>query len=162
MLQAAWRWPWWLIKIHSNKTCSPRVNATSWTMDKTIRYLSGKVFNCHQPGKMRPIYWSTWRNVFWFQLVLDSLCPRGWTLESMNASLKDEFINARKKRSLQSCHSKWSCDCATPPTGQDANAEERKEALNAANKFIKDKNYPPKTQVMWSHSGDLLSKLYSF
>ncbi|XP_037626684.1 scinderin like a [Sebastes umbrosus] len=31
--------------------------------------------------------------------------------------------------------------------GQDANADERKAALNAAEKFIKDKNYPRKTQV---------------
>lgn len=57
---------------------------------------------------------------------------------------------------------KWTCDCAISQTGQDANAEERKEAFNAANKFIEDKNYPTKTQVMWSHSGDLLSELYSF
>lgn len=55
---------------------------------------------------------------------------------------------------------KWTC--ATPQTGQDASAEERKEAFNAANKFIEDKNYPAKTQVTWSLSGDLLSELYSF
>lgn len=32
--------------------------------------------------------------------------------------------------------------------GQAANAEERKAALSAANKFIKEKNYPQNTQVM--------------
>lgn len=45
MLLAPWRQPWWLIRIHSNKTCSPRANATSWTMEETIGYLSGKVLD---------------------------------------------------------------------------------------------------------------------
>lgn len=43
MLLAPWRLLWWLIKTHSNKTCSPRVIATSWTMEQITRYLSGKV-----------------------------------------------------------------------------------------------------------------------
>lgn len=43
MLLAPWRLLWWLIKTHSNKACSPRVIATSWTMEQIRRYLSGKV-----------------------------------------------------------------------------------------------------------------------
>uniref|UniRef100_A0A4W6CY15 Scinderin like a n=1 Tax=Lates calcarifer TaxID=8187 RepID=A0A4W6CY15_LATCA len=37
--------------------------------------------------------------------------------------------------------------------GKDANADERKAALNAANKFIKDNNCPKTTQVIWSCTG---------
>ena len=43
--------------------------------------------------------------------------------------------------------------------GKNANPEERKAALTAANKFIKDKNYSLKTQVKWSCSVSLLPEL---
>lgn len=152
MLPAQWRQPWWLIKTHSNKTCSPRVTATSWTMEETIRYLSGKVLDHDIYPFLPPL-------VLCIHFMLSSLITAGCNLLVSTLWFLSNWENMT--HSLILPEFEVSNYCTTPQTaGRDANADERKAAFTAANKFIKDKNYPNNTQVMWPCSESLLPVLH--
>lgn len=43
MLMAPWTCPWSVTSPPSSRACSRKMNATSWTMEATERYTSGKV-----------------------------------------------------------------------------------------------------------------------